>query len=327
MSNETGEIIKRAEFSRWRLDMIRDRIRESAILGELPRLCIYVTGSFGRLEASEHSDLDVFFMHEGSHAKDAVPRIRKTLLDADLIRAAQELGFPQFSNDGQYLQIHYIDDILHNLGGPEDDFKNHFTARLLLLLESRPLHNPSLYRKFMKEIIDSYYRDYPQNEDSFRPVFLTNDIIRFWRTMCLNYEHRRNRPDDDELTKNKNHVVNLKLKFSRLVTCYATIALISISPQICPDELLETFALSPFDRLNRIGERLPEVFERIQAIASSYSWFLEATNVEKGAMLEWIGDQNNRQDAFTRGRAFGSSIYDLLRESIKDREVMRFLVV
>ena len=44
-------------------------------------------------------------------------------------------------------------------------------------------------------------------------------------------------------------------------------------------------------------------------------------------MLEWIGDQNNRQDAFARGHAFGSEIYELLRDAIKDPKVMRFLVV
>ena len=120
--------------------------------------------------------------------------IKKTLLDADLIRAAQELRFPDFSNDGEYLEVHYIDDILNNLGGPRDDFQNHFTARLLLLLESRPLYNESFYENVMKKIIYSYYRDYHDHEDSFSPIFLINDIIRFWRTLCLNYEHRRESP-------------------------------------------------------------------------------------------------------------------------------------
>ena len=327
MSDEIREITKRAEFSRSRLELIRDRITKLDVLSELPRLCIYVTGSFGRLEASEHSDLDVFFIHEGSCVRDAVPRIRKILLDADLIRAAQDLEFPDFSNDGQYLKIHYINDILDNLGGPRDDFNNHFTARLLLLLESRPLYNEPLYVEMMTKIIDSYFRDYDRHEDSFSPVFLTNDIIRFWRTICLNYEHRRNLPDDDELKKNKNHLANLKLKFSRLVTCYATIALISISRAISPGELRKAFSLPPFDRLRMIGQQVPDTVERINGIARSYSWFLKATDMEKSAMLEWIGDQNNRQDAFARGHAFGSEIYELLRDAIKDPKVMRFLVV
>ena len=32
----------------------------------MQELCIYVTGSFGRLEASQYSDLDLFFIHPGN---------------------------------------------------------------------------------------------------------------------------------------------------------------------------------------------------------------------------------------------------------------------
>ena len=168
------KIAERAEFSQSRLNEVRDRIAGLPGLSELPRLCIYVTGSFGRMEATRYSDLDVFFIHDGSSESDTIPRIRKTLLDADLIRAAQDLEFPEFSNDGQYLEVHYIDDILQNLGGPKDDFHNHFTARLLLLLESRPLYNDSLYECFMMKIINSYFRDYVRHEETFSPVFLVD---------------------------------------------------------------------------------------------------------------------------------------------------------
>ena len=321
------KIAERAEFSQSRLNEVRDRIAGLPGLSELPRLCIYVTGSFGRMEATRYSDLDVFFIHDGSSESDTIPRIRKTLLDADLIRAAQDLEFPEFSNDGQYLEVHYIDDILQNLGGPKDDFHNHFTARLLLLLESRPLYNDSLYECFMMKIINSYFRDYVRHEETFSPVFLVNDIIRFWRTICLNYEHRRNLPDNDEAKTNKNHLANLKLKFSRLVTCYATIALISINRGISPDELCTAFSLSPFDRLRQIAEQVPATEARILAIRRAYSWFLDKTDQDKSALLEWIGVQDNRQDAFERGRAFGGEVYKLLMEAITDSDAMRFLVV
>ena len=205
MSDEFAVIDERRRFSERRLEAIRSEIDKLPVIHDLTELCIYVTGSFGRLEASEHSDLDVFFVHGGSSCS-PVPRIKKTLLDADLIRAVQKLEFPQFSNDGEYLVVHYIEDIIDNLGGPKDDFQNHFTARLLLLLESKSLFNSDFYKQVMKRIVDSYFRDYGDHDDSFRPVFLINDIIRFWRTLCLNYEHRRNRPDDDESKKNKNHL-------------------------------------------------------------------------------------------------------------------------
>ncbi len=99
-------------------------------------LCIYITGSYGRLEASKNSDLDLFFIHEGEKEKN-LPKIQKILIDAEIIKIAKELKYPEFSNDGQYLEIHSLKDIKEKMGCPDDDFKNYFTARLLLLLESR----------------------------------------------------------------------------------------------------------------------------------------------------------------------------------------------
>ena len=184
-----------------RLQHLRSKISSLASLTDLPHLCIYVTGSFGRLEASVYSDLDLFFIDNGHTNANPISRIDKTLLDADLIRTVRELVFPDFSNDAEYLSIHYLDDIKRSLGGREDDFQNYFTARMLLLLESRPVHNDEIYRHIIEKIIQSYYRDYHDHVSGFLPVFLINDIIRFWRTLCLNYEHRRNRPPGDQYRK------------------------------------------------------------------------------------------------------------------------------
>src|SRR5260370_14946370 len=113
-----------------RLGTLRDRVATIAELTGQAELCMYVTGSYGRLEASEHSDLDLFFVHSGSSAAHRVSGIQETLIRADLIRLCAELGFPAFSKDGRYLEIHYLNDIKEALGSPDDDYKNFFTARL-----------------------------------------------------------------------------------------------------------------------------------------------------------------------------------------------------
>ena len=327
MTDDVGTLSSRQRYSAERLGNIRDRIAGFQELRATPCLCIYVTGSYGRLEASENSDLDIFFIHQGSSTSDSIPRISKTLLDAKLIQLARELGFPEFSNDGEYLQVHYIDDILDELGGRKDDFKNHFTARLLLLLESQPLHNGDVYDVVMQRIIDSYYRDYHSHETSFRPVFLINDIIRFWRTMCLNYEHRRNRETSDDEKRNKNHLANLKLKFSRLLTCHSAIALISMNPNCTPTDLLDIFKISPLSRLDRIADRSPVLRAEVEKIRELYSWFLDRTGGAKDQTLEWIGRRDSRNGAFQRGREFANSVYDLIVRVTEGTESMRFLVV
>ncbi len=101
------------------------------------------------------------------------------------------MGFPTFSGDGKYLEVLSVSEMEAVLGSPRDDSLNAFTARMLLLLESQPLDYEELYETLLKRIIGFYYRDFPDHEAEFVPVFLLNDILRFWRTLTLNYEHHR----------------------------------------------------------------------------------------------------------------------------------------
>src|SRR5438034_11684593 len=94
---------------------------------------------------------------------------------------------------------------------------------MLLLLESRPLCNKTSYDQVIKSIVDEYFRDYPDHKQSFRPTFLINDILRFWKTMCLNYENKRNVIKVDGEKKNKARLANMKLKFSRRLICFSTV--------------------------------------------------------------------------------------------------------
>ena len=327
MSNELALLSSRRDFSTEKLAGLGSRIEKIDVLREMPDLCIYVTGSFGRLEASKHSDLDLFFIHKGAFKSNPVPRIQKTLLDADLIRITRDSSFPDFSNDGEYLTVHYLDDIRDAIGGPYDDFKNYFTARMLLLLESRSLYNKDFYACILKTIVESYYRDYHDHETSFRPVFLINDIMRFWRTLCLNYEHRRNRPSDSD-KKNRSFLLNLKLKFSRLLTCYSAVVLLSIKRDtVNPDDLLEIVQLSPLDRLDRVADMVPGTREQVTEMKRSYSWFLEKTARTKHEVFHWIADPGNRNDAFCKGREFATQMYGLLLKVTEGTDTMRFLVV
>ena len=328
MSDPLDRLSSRRDYSKRRLEEVRSRV-EGIVKGDVfPDLCIYVTGSFGRLEASEYSDLDLFFVHRGSSSSNSIPRIRKTLLDADPIRAVQDLQFPEFSNDGEYLTVHYLDDIRGAMGGPDDDFRNFFTARLLLLLESQPLFNDVLYEGILKEIIDSYWRDYPNHEASFRPLFLTNDIMRFWRTLCLNYEYRRNHAAEDPDGRHRRDLKNLKLRFSRLLTCHSAVVLLSVNrDSVSPEELLGIARLTPLDRLDRVAEEVPGTGEQVKEIKRAYAWFLDETARGKEDAIGWISESATRDDAFRRGREFGTQIYRLLCEVTAETDTMRFLVV
>lgn len=325
MSTMSKTLEKRREFCNSRLKQLRENIKNTSELakGELS-LCIYVTGSYGRREASKNSDLDLFFIHDGSKTSNPLATIRKTLIDADLIRKCREMDFPEFSGDGEYLEVHHLTNILTDLGSPKDDYMNYFTARMLLLLESLPIFNEEIYMKCIESIVSSYYRDYHDHEKDFRPLFLVNDIIRFWKTLCLNYEHRRNLPTDDPTRKNAAHLKNLKLKFSRLLTCFSMVFILSKNRGIItPKELIKFVQLSPLDRLMEFQDDSSV----IAPILTEYSWFLDLTGKTKQEQIDWIADRGNRNMAFNRARTFGSRMYDLLNQITINTTTMRYLVI
>jgi hypothetical protein len=316
-----GQLLQeRRKASDLRLVSLRERVAAIAELGNQPDLSIYVTGSYGRLEAHAASDLDLFFV---SKSNVPINRITKILVDAQLIYTARGLGFPPFSNDAQYLEIHSLNEMLEKLGSPDDDSKNLFTARMLLLLESRPVFGDSNYKRILEEIIDAYFRDFHDHTGDFRPLFLVNDILRFWKTLCLNYENRRNRPQDRE-QKNKHHLRNLKLKFSRLLICFSTIAPLFASRISSREEVLSLAGLPPLQRL----ENLATTDERValyNQITTLYEFFLGITS--KPDILEWIGVKENRKAAFSRADEFGAAMFAFLKSSLQSSDDIRFLII
>ncbi|MBS1778059.1 MAG: hypothetical protein JST70_01965 [Bacteroidetes bacterium] len=315
------------DFSIARLKELEDKVKGIKPLEEIGDLCIYVTGSFGRFEATHYSDLDLFFI--SSSEQKPVSRLTKTLIDAELISIAEKMKFPPFSNDGQFLEIHYLDSVKEHLGSPNDDFSNFFTARLLLLLESYPVVNSKYYDSVIKEIIQTYYRDFHDHRE-FKPTFLVNDIIRYWKTLCLNYEHRRNRPVEDETKKLKTHVKNLKLVFSRKLTCFSLIlSIVSKYNNLSEDALLEYVKLTPVERLDRIAKENPSTVQLVKEIFELYSYFIELNNQTEKDLLEWMKSEDNKKEAFEKGRKeFGTKLFQLLIMLVGTKdEILKFLVI
>jgi predicted nucleotidyltransferase len=252
-----GEVLEaRRNETQSRLTKLRTRLRDAALRAE-GKACVYITGSFGRGEASKYSDLDLFIVGLGSPGKRTLPRLEEICIKADLIEATRDLDFPEFSGDGQYLTHYSEEELIGALGQPEDDASNTFTARLLLLLESRAVVESSIYEGVVKNVVAAYWRDYEDHKKEFIPAFLANDILRLWRTFCVNYEARTF--TDPPGKKAKRKVKNYKLKHSRLLTCYSALlyllSIYSAQHTVHPDDAVTMAKLSPTARLEYLLEQ------------------------------------------------------------------------
>jgi predicted nucleotidyltransferase len=293
-----------------------------------PEVCIYATGSLAREEATEHSDLDAFFLLSGHRAERRLGRIRDVKILSAVVSAAEEAKFPDFSNDGEFLRFLHIGDIIDHLGSRHDDYHNMFTARMLMILESRYLYNQDAYRRYRGNIISAYFRDFHDHSKNFRPVFLLNDILRFWRTLCINYEHARQWREDTSERAAKGHLGNLKLRFSRLCICYSFIAyLLSRGASLSAEDVIETAELTPLDRLRALGESDEAINETVGMLLDKYAWFLEHVGKDKDTVLHWIANQDNRDAAFAESRAFVEGMVKVVQQSAEKYGYLRYLII
>lgn len=312
-----------------RLDELRSELTESPTL-IADKACVYVTGSGGRGEMSSHSDLDLFIVSDVEEAKPRLRRLDAIVVRAELIKATRKHGFPEFSRDGKYLETYTIDELCKNLGRPEDDHANTFTARLLLLLESRPLLGDAVYQHVIGEVIAPYWKDYEEHKDSFRPVFLINDIARLWKTLCVNYEAYTEQQPDDKRAKRK--LMNYKLKHSRVLTCYSAILyLMQVFAErktVHPVDIRDMVRKSPTERLEWIATR-PQFPHRtiISQILERYEQFLDETDRSERELVALFMERESTKAFTGKAHKVGDAVAGLLQKMGADNELYRYLIV
>lgn len=320
---------ERKKFSEERLLEIKEKIGALESIKPFQDLCIFVCGSYGRKEAHQGSDLDIFFINyaieDNPLKKSKLNKVDEILLFADVIKTLETLKFPPLSNDGEFLQIHSLDNILKNLGSPNDDYANYFTTRLLLILESTPIFNKELHQKIIKKSVAKYFIDYEDHSENFKPIFLLNDVIRFWKTMCLNYENKRIKHIENQEEKIKHQLKNLKLKFSRMTICYSMIIPLSSQADEAINEqyIVDLAQRTPLERLEQCARR-NECLELYQDIAKKYLYFLN--EVSNKDIKEKLKDNDYKDKLFLEAREYSKYIHKYLIK-VADDEALRYITI
>lgn len=188
---------------------------------------------------------------------------------------------------------------------------------MLFLLESRCLVGKESMEKITAQIISSYFKDFPDHTHTFQPIFLINDICRYWKTMLLNYEHKRqfqNEPEDQK-KKTKQKVRNFKLKYSRMTTCFASIAALgSFSAPVTEEQVIAVTQLTPSERLKAVADRLPKTKGIVDEVLNRYAEFLDMTGLPTEKLEERFSDKDKRVKLFTGANEYGNSMFRLLQD-------------
>ncbi len=146
-------------------------------LQQLPHdedVAIVLMGSWGRSEVTSGSDDDYMVLVSGE-SRDNV-RLSKAEIEMILDRTPGGQGIfgePVLSR----VMIEKI--------GLEEDSNRNLSRRMLFLLESTDATNSHVADAARDQLLDRYL---DQSVKNFRPPrFLLNDVIRYWRTMCVDF--------------------------------------------------------------------------------------------------------------------------------------------
>lgn len=229
------------DYSATKLGQLR---REIGRLGQPPTIAVVTTGSFARLEATQHSDLDFFLLIENNGMMVDHPYIddiKRTI--SGIVR--RTIG-KEPSVDGAFGVWESTDRMLINIGGNADE-NTKITRRILLLLECDWLSNQELFDRARSRLLTRYIDNKIRTENIAR--FLLNDIIRYYRTVCVDFEYKTFEARKDY------GIRNVKLRFPRKLLYFSgLLAVARTAGQEDKKSILEQLIrLTPIDRLTTQG--------------------------------------------------------------------------
>lgn len=235
-----------------------------------PQNCSVVTcGSLARCEMTSDSDIDWIFLVDGS----VDPRHRDdshSIFEAiELVSA--ELGIKPPNAEGAFGKMCFSHELVHAVGGGRDSNFN-TTHRLLLLLESHALFNREAHRRVITAILNRYldpecFAYKTGNDHDYFPRFLMNDVVRFWRTMAVDYAAKVIERDRAGWA-----LRNAKLRFSRKLI-FVTGMLLAYEVGLNPPKKLKSEEESFFELVERLQQltRLTPLGILARALLS-YRW-------------------------------------------------------
>jgi hypothetical protein len=205
--------------------------------------------------------------------------------------------------------------VIHQIGGQYGTNKN-TTQRSLLLLESCPIgRRTEAYERVLRGVINRYLEEdvHPLTRDSktYRvPRFLLNDIVRFWRTMAVDFASKqRDRAGEGWGLRNAKLRMSRKLIFaSGMLVCFSPKLDSELNDQISTDKdaikrklvnhLRDRLRLTPLQILAKSIEQYGVPDATAKELFGAYREFLGLLDGEKSRnALKALRACDSRTDA------------------------------
>jgi hypothetical protein len=288
---EFPHLLKARELTKERL---RKRRTSLETLAHDPDVSIVLMDSWGRSEVTRGSDDDFMILVNGSDRIDMRPSVKdvKGILD----RAPGEHGL-----FGKPVSSQRIVERI----GLETDINSNLTSRMLFLLESVCATQQNIYYAVRDQLLARYL---DESVKDFRPPrFLLNDVIRYWRTICVDFAGKEHEGPG------KWGIRNAKLRTSRKVLFAGGLLPVfecaTLERELMPPFLRDQLQMPPTDRIAAAFIKHGAADPGGRALGAYDDFLGLLDDVEFRAELEAVTrDQAEQSSAFSETARLGKEL-------------------
>lgn len=280
-------------------------------------------GSLARREMTPESDLDYLVVVSSIPDKHHDPQTLLEMSTTVMSRRQKGGGMSMKPGaSGLFARCTSAFDLIDRVGLQDDTNHNH-TRRLLFLEESVSLLNPDMHIRILGLILQRYLNDSlgesgPEGQvvHDRIPRFLVNDVVRYWRTVAVDYQAKV----DADFGREIWGLRYLKLIFTRKVTFASTVAVL-LSCDGSRPATAENLALRlqkpPLARFAELADALgSEGRSCLASLLTLYDWFLQkSSDAEWRESVNMVSDRTNKGQNvdFKEARAKAREVHDSLR--------------
>jgi predicted nucleotidyltransferase len=304
LANDIPTLKHNAELTESRVREGREFLRKGLDPKDVA-LDVVALGSMGREESSAQSDFDWLIIAHGLPQQVTHSRCLMDLVE-DL---ETKFGLKHSGRTNVFGRVVSSPDLTEFIG-LEDDTNRSLTHRILTLGESVSLYQPEQHELLVKRIFERYLVDYKRPKDGV-PRFLLNDVLRYWRTLAVDYQAKRWEGRTDWGLRYIKLLISRKLAFTGFV-----IPLL-LCTQTEVEYFVRQFKMPPLGRIAQLHTHGSEFHDPLRTVIKVAEEFMKAlSDAEFRTQAEKIvapGDKESWPERFKYMKAQADKLQDALQ--------------